>query len=106
MVCARCGHFCHKWTWQSEWRASGEADPEWWSYAVDAQDDHLYWLRVCSPSCGANQRLEALCVAEHRAFAALVVLQPGDALPGGAVPGARVEELPPVLAAVLGGNLS
>ena len=38
--------------------------------------------------------------------AALVVLQPGDALPGGAVPGARVEELPPVLAAVLGGNLS
>ena len=38
--------------------------------------------------------------------AALVVLQPGDALPVGAVPGARVEELPPVLAAVLGGNLS
>ena len=37
--------------------------------------------------------------------AALVVLQPGDALPVGAVPGARVEELPPVLAAVLGGNL-
>ena len=36
--------------------------------------------------------------------AALVVLQPGDALPGGAVPGARVEELPPVLAAVLGGK--
>ena len=34
--------------------------------------------------------------------AALVVLQPGDALPGGVVPGARVEELPPVLAAVLG----
>ena len=38
--------------------------------------------------------------------AALVVLQPGGALPIGAVPGARVEELPPVLAAVLGGNLS
>ena len=36
--------------------------------------------------------------------AALVVLQPGDELPGGAVPGARVEELPPVLAAVLGGK--
>jgi len=34
--------------------------------------------------------------------AALVVLQPGDELPGGAVPGVRVEELPPVLAAVLG----
>ena len=33
--------------------------------------------------------------------AALVVLQPGDALPIGAVPGARVEELPPVLAAIL-----
>ena len=38
--------------------------------------------------------------------AALVVLQPGDALPVGAVPGVRVEALPPVLAAVLGGNLS
>jgi hypothetical protein len=38
--------------------------------------------------------------------AALVVLQPGDALPVGAVPGARVEELPPVLAAVLGSKLS
>ena len=38
--------------------------------------------------------------------AALVVLQPGDALPIGAVPGARVEALPPVLAEVLGGNLS
>ena len=38
--------------------------------------------------------------------AALVVLQPGGALPIGAVPGVRVEELPPVLAAVLGGNLS
>ena len=38
--------------------------------------------------------------------AALVVLQPGDALPVGAVPGARVEALPPVLAEVLGGNLS
>ena len=75
MVCARCDLFCHKWTWQSEWRATGEADPAWWSYAVDERDDHLYWLRVCSPSCGANQRLEALCVAEHRAFAALVVLQ-------------------------------
>ena len=34
--------------------------------------------------------------------AALVVLQPGGALPIGAVPGARVEALPPVLAAVLG----
>ena len=38
--------------------------------------------------------------------AALIVLQPGDALPGGAVPGVRVEELPPALAEVLGGNLS
>ena len=38
--------------------------------------------------------------------AALVVLQPGDALPIGAVPGVRVEALPPVLAEVLGGNLS
>ncbi len=38
--------------------------------------------------------------------AALVVLQPGGALPVGAVPGARVEALPAVLAAVLGGNLS
>ena len=38
--------------------------------------------------------------------AALVVLQPGDALPVGAVPGARVEELPAALAAMLGGNLS
>ena len=34
--------------------------------------------------------------------AALVVLQPGGALPIGAVPGVRVEALPPVLAAVLG----
>ena len=38
--------------------------------------------------------------------AALVVLQPGDALPIGAVPGVRMEELPAALAAVLGGNLS
>ncbi len=38
--------------------------------------------------------------------AALVVLQPGDALPVGAVPGVRVEALPAVLAEVLGGNLS
>ena len=34
--------------------------------------------------------------------AALVVLQPGGALPIGAVPGVRVGDLPPVLAAVLG----
>ena len=34
--------------------------------------------------------------------AALVVLQPGGALPIGAVPGVRVEALPSVLAAVLG----
>ena len=38
--------------------------------------------------------------------AALVVLQPGDELPGGAVPGVSVDELPGVLAEVLGGNLS
>ena len=76
---------------------------------MSALDQSAYRDKLAAVSVEAStMHLSPSEVADRygEVVAALVVLQPGDALPVGAVPGARVEALPPVLAEVLGGNLS
>ena len=69
--CARCGEHTYRYRWHSEIRREGPAE-EWAEFYPDLEQPHLYWFRICWPSCRAN----SLWMTLHQVEGFLVAAAP------------------------------